>query len=231
MTEHAGHEKQKPFRVEVTVDAPRDAVWRALRDPAEIRRWFGWDYESLDEEIRMIFVDDTTPVPPERIEFGGPAPYTIELVPDGARTVVRIVCAGSLADTEWEDVYDPTEEGWRAFFHQLRHYLERHPGDERRTVFLAGDAPPAEVVRAVDALAPGRPWHASRYLRATAVDTLGGGLIVVAAPSPIDSAEPARANVTVTTHGLDDAAFAEERRRWEEWWAGVAGKTKVLVGG
>jgi uncharacterized protein YndB with AHSA1/START domain len=40
--------------IEVTMAAPVDAVWRALRDPAEIRRWFGWDYDGLDEEIRLI---------------------------------------------------------------------------------------------------------------------------------------------------------------------------------
>lgn len=32
-----------PIIVEVTVAAPPDAVWRALRDPAEIRRWHGWE--------------------------------------------------------------------------------------------------------------------------------------------------------------------------------------------
>jgi uncharacterized protein YndB with AHSA1/START domain len=46
-----------PVIAEVEVAAPADAVWRALREPAEIRRWFGWDYEGLDEEIRQIFVD------------------------------------------------------------------------------------------------------------------------------------------------------------------------------
>ena len=39
----------KPFRVEVIVDAPRDAVWRALTEPEQIRHWFGWDYDGLED--------------------------------------------------------------------------------------------------------------------------------------------------------------------------------------
>ena len=50
----------KPFRVEVIVDAPRDAVWRALTEPEQIRHWFGWDYDGLEDEIRVIFVEHAT---------------------------------------------------------------------------------------------------------------------------------------------------------------------------
>lgn len=32
-----------PVICEVVVAAPADAVWHALREPAELRRWFGWD--------------------------------------------------------------------------------------------------------------------------------------------------------------------------------------------
>ena len=42
--------------IEVVVAAPIEIVREALRDPAEIRRWFGWDYAGLDEEIALIFV-------------------------------------------------------------------------------------------------------------------------------------------------------------------------------
>ena len=45
----------KPFRVEVTVDAPRDEVWRALTEPEQIKHWFGWQYDGLDDEITWIF--------------------------------------------------------------------------------------------------------------------------------------------------------------------------------
>ena len=44
-----------PVVAEVVIAAPADAVWRALREPAEIRRWFGWDYDGLDAEIEFIF--------------------------------------------------------------------------------------------------------------------------------------------------------------------------------
>ena len=44
--------------VEILVAAPIDVVWRALREPAEIKRWFGWDYPQLAEEIAVIFGDE-----------------------------------------------------------------------------------------------------------------------------------------------------------------------------
>jgi uncharacterized protein YndB with AHSA1/START domain len=31
----------KPFRVETSIDAPLETVWRALTDTAVIREWFG----------------------------------------------------------------------------------------------------------------------------------------------------------------------------------------------
>ena len=43
----------KPFRVEVSVDAPRDVVWRALTEPERIRHWFGWEYDGLEDEIEL----------------------------------------------------------------------------------------------------------------------------------------------------------------------------------
>ena len=59
----------KPFRVEVTVDAPRDEVWRALTEPEQIRHWFGWEYDGLDDEIEFIFVEHAKLHPPDRIEM------------------------------------------------------------------------------------------------------------------------------------------------------------------
>ena len=38
--------------MEITLPAPMDTVWTAFRDPAAIRRWFGWDYDGLDDAKR-----------------------------------------------------------------------------------------------------------------------------------------------------------------------------------
>jgi uncharacterized protein YndB with AHSA1/START domain len=217
--------EQKPFRVEVLIEAPREVVWRALTEPAEMRRWFGWDYDGLDEEIRFIFSDHATPVPPDRIELDDP--QTIELAPDGPRTLVRVIRPGPPEDAEWDDLYDEMEEGWLTFLHQLRHQLERHRGEDRRTLFLDGKAVPTAVLAALDARAQGRPWHQGPHQRGLALGAYGGGLVVAAAAQRLDSDTPARLTVTVTTHGLDDAAFAELRQEWSSWWGSLADDPRV----
>ena len=121
----------KPFHVEVTVDAPRDVVWRELTEPERIRHWFGWEYDGLEDEIKFIFVDHASPVPPDRIEFGNDS--TLDLVETGdGRTLIRIVKPGDLDSVEWKDVYGGIEEGWITFFHQLRHRIARHPTSTTR---------------------------------------------------------------------------------------------------
>ena len=53
-------------RIVVTVAAPAEAVWDALRNKDKIRHWHGWEYEGtqggLEEEIDLIYftkVDDS----------------------------------------------------------------------------------------------------------------------------------------------------------------------------
>jgi hypothetical protein len=120
-----------PVIVEVVVDAPVDTVWRALRDPAEIRNWFGWDYEGLDEEIQVIFVQYSTADEDAKVIDGG-SEGAIRLEARGDRTVVRVTRAAPAGS--WDGVYDEVNEGWLTFFQQLRFYLERNPGRQRRTV-------------------------------------------------------------------------------------------------
>ena len=45
-------------QIEVTIAAPVDAVWDALRDKEKIRHWHGWDFEGLAEEIDLIYFTD-----------------------------------------------------------------------------------------------------------------------------------------------------------------------------
>jgi uncharacterized protein YndB with AHSA1/START domain len=119
-----------PVIVEVEIAAPADAVWRALREPAEIRRWFGWEYDGLDEEIRFIFFQESTADDAARTLDGGPG-GTIALEARGDRTVVRVTRSAPGGG------YDEINEGWLTFVQQLRFYLERNPGRDRRTVHVA----------------------------------------------------------------------------------------------
>jgi uncharacterized protein YndB with AHSA1/START domain len=130
----------EPVLFEVVIAAPVDTVWRALRDRNEVRRWFGWDYDGIDDEIEMIFfgeapVDDAA----HTIDF---EPYgRLELEQQGDATVVRMVRAAPAGQDSWDGIYDDVNEGWLTFMQQLRFMLERHAGEDRETVHipLSGD--------------------------------------------------------------------------------------------
>jgi hypothetical protein len=190
----------KPFRVEVTVDAPRDEVWRALTEPEQIRHWFGWQYDGLDDEIKLIFVEHAALFPPDRIEM--PADGKIELEDHGARTLIRVTKPGDMDAAEWKDVYGDIEEGWITFFHQLRYKLATG-GRERRMLVLTGSVVPSTVVL------EGEPWHESRYQRGVVV---GDELVIVFFKVPMSSDEPADGMLLVTTYDR------EVDPRWTSWW-------------
>jgi hypothetical protein len=205
----------KPFSVEVVIRTPHIEVWRALTEPDQIRRWFGWDYAGLHDEIELMFVTAAKHEPPNRIlMFEGEEQSAIEVVAAGAHTIVRAVYPASLEDVELDDAYDQIEEGWRAFLLQLRDYLERHPGKRRRTIRLTSEAKPIAVLAAVAGEVEGQSRRASPHLSVTNTDSYGHGLVVVDSSEPLDSAATGRVNVTITTYGLDDERFAALRARW-----------------
>jgi len=216
--------------LQVTVAAPVEEVWRALRDPVEIRRWFGWEHDGIEAEIEQIFVDEAEPSEDERT-ISWSHGDVFELESRGAHTVVR-VSRPAPADGAWDDIF----EGWTMFVQQLRFALERHPGRERRVFQLwSGRDPTAalptnalglsrlgsgaigqryELDSPVGEKLAGVIWYRSPHQIGVSVDAYGDGLIVVAAS---DSA-PGRGMAIVTTYGLDDAAFQRVRARWTAWW-------------
>ena len=217
MPEHAA-------AVEMTIAAPFAVVWQALRDPGEIRRWHGWEYEAdggLDAEIDVIYRQGVT---------ADDAAGTItiadgsrfELEDRGAETVVRVTMPAP-AGKDWDAYYDDIREGWASFVGQLRFALEEHPGEERRTLQLSGPG-----TLGIDAGAPGDAYAGTtawgeplsgRVLLRTphqlglTVDAYGPGLAIVHAKPD------GRGMAIVTTYGLDDDAFAELTRRWTEGYA------------
>ncbi|MBB4664255.1 SRPBCC family protein [Conexibacter arvalis] len=155
-----------PVVVELTIAAPAAEVWRALRDPAELRRWHGWDYDQLDAEIRAIYLDDVT-ADAEALTLDTHGGGRFELEPAGERkTVVRLTRAAPAGAASWDGIYDEVNEGWTTFLQQLRCYLERHRGRERRS---------AKVERPA-ALPAGEPWFRSQHQEG--VVTAEGALVI-----------------------------------------------------
>jgi uncharacterized protein YndB with AHSA1/START domain len=221
------------------VAAPADAVWRAIREPAEILRWFGWEYESLAEEVAHIFVKGAKVVEEGRRLSFAEAGDIFVVEPRGARTVVRLVRSAP-AGTDWDGVYDEIVEGWRTFLQQLRFTLEAHAGDVRRTLFLSGRSsesgprPPAAIGLTTlvdigagepytlqsapgDALT-GRVWFRSAHQVGVTVDGFGNGLLIVHDRPPTPASPHGGGMAVLTTYGLDDEAFEALRARWTRWW-------------
>ncbi len=224
--------------VTITLAAPADDAWRALRDPATIRRWFGWDYDGIDEEIRMIFDDEPEASDAERsLTWPATGRFVVEPAGDG-RSVLRVTWAAPADGASWDDVYDDIPEGWITFVHQLAFMLARHSRDQRRTVFLSGppraggplpiaalgltdvaELPPGaryDVEAATGERLAGEVWFRTRRQVGLTVDGYGDGLVVVA-ERPED---PPSAMVVISTYGLDDAAVAAVEDRWRAWWDG-----------
>jgi hypothetical protein len=209
----------KPYDVDVTVEAGRDEAWEAVTQPAVLHQWFGWDYAGLDAEIRQIFVDEATLLAPERMGWADGSYLEVSGDDDGAR--VRVAREG--AGPSSPDWYDAIEEGWRAFLLQLRHLLSARPAGLRRTLYLTGETTGWQAL----SLAEGG-WERSGPRVAWTVNP-DGHLIVVAGRGPLDDADAARMEVTVSTFGLDDAAFEARREEWTKRWAPLAANAEVTT--
>ncbi len=227
-----------PVRIEVVLPARFDTVWQAFRVPEAIRRWHGWEYDGLDDEIHVIYEEETTASKPDRaLEIGGHL-FTLE---DRGDDVVVRVTRFPAGDT-WADYYDEIEQGWQAFLQQLRFALARHPGEDRRTIRLEGSplSPGgSDVVDALDltAVAPveigerylapavwgeelsGEVWFRGPGQLGVTVDEWGDGLLV--ATSSLSS--PGSASLTATTYGFDDEAVAGLRDRMAAAWSTTYG--------
>lgn len=220
--------------VELTIAASADDVWQAIRDPERIKTWFGWDADTLADEIDFIFVKGGKADDDARIlRFDGVADR-FEVEPRGASSVLRIVRAGPATDDDWSAIYDDMTEGWISFAHQLRLALERHRGETRRTIYLSGTAEGAPAAREAlgldtlpatdgssyrldlptgDALA-GAVWHRSPFQTGLTVPAWGEGLLVVLDAKPGTGGGSA----TLTTYGLDGSTFDDLESRWRAWW-------------
>lgn len=236
-------EPRKQVVVDITIAAPIETVWSALRDPAQIANWFGWEAPSLDEEIKFIFTDGATGDEAKHVlQFGEweGAADAIELSTVDGGTRLRLVRAGGVP-IDWTGTYEDISQGWVNFFQQLRLALELHPGATRRTVYLSGPSKPGvgepsaelELGAAAD-LAPGaayaaqlgtgdsasgKVWYQTHFQTAVTVEQWGNGLLVVSDMGVSSKRPHGGGSVLLTTYGLDPAQFIALEQRWTDWWA------------
>jgi len=226
--------------VEVTIAAPADTVWNALRDPDQIRRWFGWDADSLADEITYIFVDHARADDETRTLVFEGVDDRFEVVTRDGRTVLRVIRSVA-ADATWDDVYEDMTEGWISFVEQLRLYLDHHAGSERRTLYFSGvagegtprpsqalgldglralsDGATYQPVDLVGETLSGQVHHRTPFQLGLTVSTWGDGLLIVTDRPPGERAPHGGGSAILTTFDLDEANFADLEARWSAWWA------------
>lgn len=225
--------------VEVTVPAPADVVWAALRDRDQLMQWFGWDADSLAAEVDWIFFDHARPDEANRVLHFGGMPDRYEVVANGNQTIVRVVRSAPLSEDDWNAVYEDMTEGWISFTQQLAFLLARHIGQPRRTIYLSGEPRADHTLNGLaglgveDVPAPGEPWagpvgpetalsgtvwHLGRHQTGLTVAEWGDGLLIAHNRGSDVKRVRGWTSLTLTTYGLSDAAFDALRARWQSWW-------------
>ena len=230
--------------VQMTIAADVATVWAALREPAQVARWFGWDYDGLGAEIEQIFRDQAEADDDARtLSWSDGDRFELEPAEDGGGTLLRVVRRGH-AGTDFDGAYDAIDEGWITFTQQLRFALERHPGAQRRTVSALGvdlgsDDDPLLTRIGVRTLGDdpvgasyevegpdGRPITGEVYFQTDlqvglTVREEGDALLVIARTPPSAAPPNGEAMFVLNLYGADDAAVAETERRWGSWWGEV----------
>jgi uncharacterized protein YndB with AHSA1/START domain len=196
----------REIRKSVSVDAPADAVWRAITEADELTQWFPAEARVTPGVGGSIWLswgpgtEGEAPItawdPGHRLQWTesrGPVKLAVDfhLETEGDRTVVRLVQSGFGDNPEWDDEFHMTDGGWSYFVAHLKWYLERHRGTRRELIAFRE---PLSLSRAeaflrlvgptglstddrLSALEPGTPYRTSMALG----DPLSG---VVVASSP-----------------------------------------------
>lgn len=232
--------------VEVLVAAPIDTVFKALRERDQIRRWFGWEYAGFEDELTWIVSSGQIVKEAEVgriIEIPGMNDRFV-LEPLGEdRTVLRVIRSAPAAGPDgkgWAGIYDDTIEGWTEFVQALRLMLERHPGEDRRTLYLSGRSRTAETPQPPESLGleviaqvpvgarynvtlatgesiSGDVWYRSENQVGLTVDSYGNGLLVVARRPTTAKSPHGGGHALISLYGMTDAALADVRAKWTAW--------------
>ncbi|MFB6719323.1 SRPBCC domain-containing protein [Kribbella sp. NPDC056345] len=225
-------------KIVVTVAAPVDAVWDALRDKEKIRHWHGWEFEGpqggLEQEIDLIYFTEVAEAG-TTLTIGNGDVFAVEPVEGGSRITLTRAPKGTNPD--WDQYYDDVTEGWITFLHQLQFALERHPGEPRRTLFYSGTGPvnpitelglPAAEVDLPDGRTKASPFYTSEHQTGVAVDAWGNGLLVLSHIPPGDLHPEGATMAILSLYGEVDRDELDSR--WKAWWSERYPKSVEMYG-
>jgi uncharacterized protein YndB with AHSA1/START domain len=150
------------------IHAPIQAVWNALTVAEELMNWFpvearvtpgpgGTMYMAWEDffqgESKIDIWEEPTHLRTtffDQLEDGGePMSTHVDyfLESKGGTTVLHLVHSGIGQGSDWDKLLDGFTHGWRSELVSLRHYLECHPGKQRRVAwaFVPTDLPADDV--------------------------------------------------------------------------------------
>jgi uncharacterized protein YndB with AHSA1/START domain len=144
---------ERSLEMHVDVDAPIEAVWKALTEAEGLANWFSpiakVSAPGLNGEVTAAWSDEmafTVRVdawePNRRVrwiseDIMGPGTALVSdfhLETAGGKTRVRLVQSGFGEFEGWDDFLESTETGWKYFLYNLSLYLETHQGRTRRLI-------------------------------------------------------------------------------------------------
>jgi uncharacterized protein YndB with AHSA1/START domain len=235
--------------VSVDIPVPLSRVWASLRDPALVRRWYGWDHDGLDAQART-FVD--TAVETQDV-VGDATIHTLSwpshdrltlrsAAHEPHRTHLTVTRRSHEGMATFDGVRDEVDEAWIANAHQLQFALTVHPDQDRRTLAMFGLPSGDRTDRLLDraGLVGIRGVPIGGHVQARRPDgTLLGGTLVyetelqlglrlhgisemflVLEETPAAHTPPhGTVDAILSTYGLDDETFEQVRERWSRWWS------------
>ncbi len=158
------HPARRSIEETIEIDAPVEDVWRALTEAAELKKWFPLDARvkpgkggtlwiswgpgcegeapivAWEPNRRLGWIEEKQAKPDDTEQ--GPMRLAVDchLETKGGKTVLRIVTSGFGTSSGWDGEIESLTQGWGWFARALRHYLEVHPGKERRASWFGGSA-------------------------------------------------------------------------------------------
>ncbi len=163
----------RSFEMQLGIAVPRDLVWKAITDDAELRRWFCPE-ARLEPRVggEVLWRWGELYSWPQRIEAfepgrhlrtryssavddgaGGRHPLFVDLYleGEGGRTTLRLVHSGFGPEAAFDQEFDGISGGWPVELRSLRLYLERHAGEDRHLAWstFATSLPREEAWRRV----------------------------------------------------------------------------------